>query len=269
MARLDSELVSRGIARSRERAKEMIKSGAVTVNGRTAKKASDEVAPDDVIVSSEKELYVGRGALKLEKAVSEFGLELEGKVCLDIGASTGGFTEYMLLHGARRVYAVDVGHGQLAEPLRRDERVVNMEGTDIREVSGDMIGGYADFISADVSFISLTKILPKMYELLADEGCAAVLIKPQFEAGRSDIGKRGIVKDRRVHERILGEIDSFARLIGFAPVNYTFSPVKGGSGNIEYLAELKKTAEVPPLCDLKATVNDAFAALQISFRRNL
>ena len=261
MARLDSELVSRGIARSRERAKEMVKAGAVTVNGRTAKKASDEVTAEDVIESSEQEVYVGRGALKLEKAAQAFGLDFTGRVCLDIGASTGGFTEYMLMHGAARVYAVDVGHGQLADSLRRDGRVVNMEGTDIREVTPDMIGGSADFISVDVSFISLTKILPKMYELLSADGCAAVLVKPQFEAGRSDIGKRGVVKDRKVHERILGEIDSFARLMGFAPVGCTFSPVRGGSGNIEYLLKLTKNAETASLCDYKKTVSEAFAAL--------
>ena len=261
MARLDAELVSRSIARSRERAKEMIKAGAVTVNGRISKKASDEVAPDDVIESSEQEVYVGRGALKLEKAAQVFGLDFTGKVCLDIGASTGGFTEYMLMHGAARVYAVDVGHGPLAESLRHDERVVNMEGTDSREVTPDIIGGAADFISVDVSFISLTKILPKMYELLSADGIAAVLVKPQFEAGRSDIGKRGIVKDRKVHERILGEIDSFARLTGFAPVGCTFSPVRGGSGNIEYLLELRKTEAPLSLCDYKKTVSEAFAAL--------
>ncbi len=260
MARLDSELVTRGLARSRERAKEMIKSGAVTVNGRTAKKASDEVAPEDVIVSSEQEVYVGRGALKLEKAAETFGLDFTGKVCLDIGASTGGFTEYMLMHGAKCVYAVDVGHGQLAESLLRDERVVNMEGTDIREVTPEMTGGRADFISADVSFISLTKILPKICELLSEDGVAAVLIKPQFEAGRSDIGKRGVVKDRKVHERILRDIDSFARLMGLYPVSLTFSPVKGGSGNIEYLAELRKK-EGALLSDIKKTVDEAFAAL--------
>ena len=261
MARLDSELVSRGIARSRERAKEMIKAGAVNVNGRTAKKASDEVAPTDVIESSEQEVYVGRGALKLEKAAQAFGLDFTGKVCLDIGASTGGFTEYMLMHGAAEVYAVDVGHGQLAVSLRQDSRVVNMEGTDIREVSPEAIGGSADFISADVSFISLTKILPKMYELLREDGTAAVLVKPQFEAGRTDIGKRGVVRDRKVHERILSEIDSFARLMGFVPVSCTFSPVRGGSGNIEYLLELRKIAETPSFCDYKKTVNEAFTAL--------
>ena len=261
MARLDAELVARGIARSRERAKEMIKSGAVTVNGKPAKKASDEVLPEDTIESSEQELYVGRGALKLEKAYDTFGLDLNGKVCLDIGASTGGFTQFMLEHGAERVFAVDVGHGQLAEKLRTDSRVVNMENTDIRNVTAEDIGGQADFISVDVSFISLTKILPKLCELLNDSGCAAVLIKPQFEAGKSDIGKRGIVKDRKAHERVLAETDGFARLCGLVPVDYTFSPVKGGSGNIEYLAEFKKTAESPPPHDFRKLVGEAFSCL--------
>ena len=261
MPRLDAELVARGIARSRERAKEMIKSGAVTVNGKTAKKPSAEVCPGDAITSSEQELYVGRGALKLEKAYEEFSLDFTGKVCLDIGASTGGFTEFMLLHGAAKVFAVDVGSGQLAETLRADSRVVNMENTDIREVCAGDIGGQADFVCADVSFISLTKILPKIYELLKEGAAAAVLIKPQFEAGKSDIGKRGIVKDRKVHERVLADIDSFARLTGFAPERYTFSPVKGGSGNIEYLVKLKKSAEEISPHDFRKLVGEAFSAL--------
>lgn len=261
MARLDAELVSRGIARSRERAKEMIKAGAVTVNGITAVKASADVSADDIVQSSEQEIYVGRGALKLEKAFAAFGLDFTGKVCLDIGASTGGFTEFMLNHGAEKVFAVDVGHGQLAETLRRDERVINMENTDIREVTADDFGGTVDFICADVSFISLTKILPKIHELISDNAVAAVLIKPQFEAGKKDVGKRGIVKDRKVHERILSEIDSFARLAGLAPLEYTFSSIKGGSGNIEYLAELKKSAENPPLCDFRKLVEEAFSCL--------
>ncbi len=261
MARLDAELVARGIARSRERAKEMIKSGAVTVNGKTAKKPSDEVCPSDELTSSEQELYVGRGALKLEKAYETFSLDLGGKICLDIGASTGGFTEFMLLHGAERVFAVDVGSGQLADSLRADSRVVNMENTDIREVCSEDIGGQADFVCADVSFISLTKILPKIHELLKGGAVAAVLIKPQFEAGKSDIGKRGIVKDRKVHERVLTEIDSFARLTGFAPEMYTFSPVKGGSGNIEYLVKLIKSADEVPLYDFRKLVGEAFSAL--------
>ncbi len=261
MARLDSEMVARGIARSRERAKEMIKAGAVTVNGIPARKPSDEVGAEDRIVSAEEEVYVGRGALKLEKAAEAFGIDFTGRVCIDIGASTGGFTEYMLIHGAARVYAVDVGHSQLAESLRSDDRVVNMENTDIRTVTPEETGGRADFICTDVSFISLTKVLPKIKELLKDGAEAAVLIKPQFEAGKSDIGKRGIVKDRKVHRRVLEEIDSFSRLIGLMPVSYTYSPVRGGSGNIEYLAELRSSAEETPLWDFKELVEEAFARL--------
>lgn len=261
MARLDAELVARGIARSRERAKEMIKSGAVSVNGVTAKKPSDEVSAADGICSSEQERYVGRGALKLEKAAAEFGLDFTGLVCMDIGASTGGFTEFMLDHGAAKVFAVDVGHDQLADSLRCDERVVNMEGTDIRTITPEDIGGCADFICADVSFISLTKIISGLSTLLKENGRAAVLIKPQFEAGKQDIGKRGVVKDRRVHIRVLSELDEAFRMSGLVPVSYTFSPVKGGSGNIEYLAELRKTADDPPSHNFKELADAAFAAL--------
>jgi len=261
MARLDTEMVARGIARSRQRAKEMIASGSVTVNGITAKKASAEVMPDDDIASSEEELYVGRGALKIEKAAAEFGLKLEGAVCIDIGASTGGFTDFMLSHGAKKVFAVDVGHGQLAEKLRSDSRVVNMEGTDIRTVSQEDTGGYADIITADVSFISLKLILPRMYELLREGGEAAVLIKPQFEAGRSDIGKNGIVKDKKVHLRVLREIDEFASATGFICEKYTFSPVKGGSGNTEYLVHLRKCSGGRRVHDLKGVVESAFEKL--------
>jgi len=261
MARLDMEMVARGIARSRQRAKEMITAGNVTVNGITAKKASAEVLAEDDIASSEEEIYVGRGALKIEKATAEFGLDFTGKVCIDIGASTGGFTDFMLSRGAERVFAVDVGHGQLAEKLRNDSRVVNMEGTDIRTVSPEDMGGCADIVSVDVSFISLKLILPKMYELLRDGGEAAVLIKPQFEAGRSDIGKNGIVKDRKVHLRVLREIDEFACDTGFICEKYTFSPVKGGSGNTEYLVHLRKCSGARRVHDLKALVESAFEKL--------
>ncbi len=261
MARLDAELVTRGIARSRERAKEMIKSGAVSVNGTTAEKASLEILPDDEIKSDEQETYVGRGALKLKKAYEVFQLDFMGKSCLDIGASTGGFTEFMIQHGAEKVYAVDVGHGQLAESLKHKSCVVNMEGTDIRNISPENIGGEADFVCADVSFISITKIIPKIYELLRNDAVAVVLIKPQFEAGKKDIGKKGIVRDRKVHERVLAEMDSFFRLTGFAPLNYTFSPIKGGSGNIEYLAELEKSSSNPPLCDFRKLIAEAFSCL--------
>lgn len=260
MARLDSEMVSRGLARSRERAKEMIRSGNVTVNGIKAKKPSDEIEPDDKIESSEQELYVGRGALKLEKACKEFELDLQGKTCLDIGASTGGFTDYMLKNGAVKIYAVDVGHDQLAISLREDQRVVNMEKTDIRDLTTSSIGGKADIISVDVSFISLTMIASKIFELLSDDGTAAVLIKPQFEAGKKDVGKNGIVKDRRVHMRVLGELDDFFRNVGLFPQKYTFSPVRGGSGNIEYLVKLSKI-QSGSVFDLKKLVDTAFRQL--------
>ncbi len=258
MARLDGELVSRGIARSRERAKEMIRNGCVTVNGKAAKKPSQEVSADDIVESAEKEIYVGRGLLKLERAAEVFGLSFDGKICLDIGASTGGFTEYMLLKGARRVYAVDVGHGQLAESLRRDSRVVNMENTDIRSVTAEDIGGQAEFVCGDVSFISLEKILPKVYELLREDGSAAMLIKPQFEAGKSGIGKKGVVRDRRVHIQVLEKIHGFAELTGFSAADYTYSPIKGGSGNIEYLVLLKKNGDRRKFFDFRGLVERAF-----------
>ena len=261
MARLDAEMVARGIARSRQRAKEMIVAGSVTVNGVTAGKASDTVQDTDVIESCEAEIYVGRGALKLEKAAREFGLDFNGKVCLDIGASTGGFTDYMLRNGAARVFAVDVGHGQLAESLRNDRRVTDMEGTDIRNITADDIGGQADFVCADVSFISLTRILPKIYELMKEGGCAAVLIKPQFEAGKKDIGKHGIVKDKKVHIRVLTEIDGFASALGFICEKYTFSPIKGGSGNIEYLVKLRKGSGAPVEHDFRELTDSSFIKL--------
>lgn len=261
MARLDAELVARGIARSRQRAKEMIESGSVTVNGAAAKKASAEVLQSDVIESAETELYVGRGALKLEKACVEFGIDLIGRTCIDIGASTGGFTDFMLQNGAVKVFAVDVGHGQLAESLRNDSRVVNLEGTDIRNVTAEQLGGCADFISVDVSFISLEKILPKVSELLKENAEAAVLIKPQFEAGRKNIGKHGIVRDKKVHERVLRQIDAFCASAGLYAAAYTYSPVKGGSGNIEYLVHLFRNGKSPEIRDFRRLAEEAFSKL--------
>lgn len=263
MARLDAELVSRGIAKSRERAKEMIKSGGISVGGRIISKPSAEVsAYDDIAALSADLQYVGRGALKLEKAAEEFGIDFSGKVCLDIGASTGGFTDFMLRNGASRVFAVDVGHGQLSEALKCDNRVINAEGTDIRSVTLGFTGGAVDFISADVSFISLKKILPKMYELLNEGACAVALIKPQFEAGRTDVGKRGIVKDKKVHVRILSDIDTFASSLGFCTEKYTFSPIKGGSGNIEYLVKLVKTGKKSVMHDFSRLADETFNELK-------
>lgn len=261
MARLDAELVSRGIARSRSRAKEMIGSGSVTVNGVVAEKASFEVSFSDVITSSENEVYVGRGALKLEKAFDVFHLSFIGKSCIDIGASTGGFTDFMLKNGASRVYAVDVGHGQLAESLIGDSRVINMEGTDIRNAAPERFGGCADFISVDVSFISLEKVLPKVSELLKDEADAVVLIKPQFEAGKKNVGKHGIVRDKKIHESILRKIDILCASIGLYAADYTYSPVKGGSGNIEYLVHLIKIEKNAKVRDFRQLAEEAFLNL--------
>lgn len=262
MCRLDVRLVELGLAKSRERAKNLIKSGAVTVNGKPVMKPSLVISEEDAIETLEEDIqYVGRGALKLEKAASEFMIDFKGSVCLDIGASTGGFTEFMLKNGAEKVYAVDVGHGQLAENLRNDIRVVNAEGTDIRNVSVDFFGGQVDLISVDVSFISLKKIIPKIYELLKPEGTAVILIKPQFEAGKENIGKRGIVKDKKVHVRILEEINAFAMESGLNAEKYTYSPLKGGSGNIEYLAMLKKDRSLAVLHNFSKLAESAFNKL--------
>ena len=261
MARLDSELVARGIARSRQNAKEMILSGGVTVNGKAVTKPSAEVFTDDEICSSCEELYVGRGAVKLEKAAKEFAIDLTGKKCIDVGASTGGFTDFMLKNGAAEVCAADVGHGQLAQSLREDSRVINLEGMDIRDLTEECAGGKADIITADVSFISLRFILPEIFRLLKDDGCAVALIKPQFEAGRGSIGKHGIVRDRKVHERVLNEVDSYAASVGFSLRRYTYSPIKGGSGNIEYLAYFRKNGDTLQINDFHRLVGEAFGSL--------
>jgi len=202
---------------------------------------------------------VSRGGLKLEKAMGLWPIQLKDKICADIGASTGGFTDCMLQNGAEKVYAVDVGSGQLAKKLIEDSRVLNMEKTDIRKLKKDSIKDKIDFISADVSFISLKLVLPYIYELLSECGQAAVLIKPQFEAGRQNLGKNGIVKSKKVHERILYEISEFAVTIGFKIIDLCCSPVTGGDGNIEYLiymdCEVNRKSEV---FDLKMIVDDAF-----------
>ena len=262
MPRLDVQLVELKIAASRERAKEMIKSGFVKVNGITVIKPSIDVSSDESIeFCGEKLRYVGRGGLKLENAIEKFNIELNDKICIDIGASTGGFTDCMLENGAKKVFAVDVGHDQLAEKLCNDSRVVNVEGTDIRNLNVDFFGDYVDFISIDVSFISLTKVLPKAFELLKNCGEVSALIKPQFEAGKSGIGKKGIVKDKKVHMRVLNEICDFCRNIGFFPINLICSGIKGGSGNIEYMIHLKKNESNFCGFDYKYIVDEAFAQL--------
>ena len=239
--RLDILLVEKGLAGSRERAKRMIMAGEVLVDGQKVDKAGTTVKREAEIRLLGNDIpYVSRGGLKLAKAMETFGLSLAGKTAADIGASTGGFTDCMLQNGAVKVYAIDVGYGQLAWKLRTDERVVNMERTNIRNVTVEMLEGPIDFASIDVAFISLTKVLPVAYELLKDEGEIAALIKPQFEAGKDKVGKKGVVRDPAVHLEVVENIVAFSRDLGFAVRGLTFSPVKGPEGNIEYLVWLCK-----------------------------
>ena len=239
--RLDVLMVERGLAGSRERAKRMIMAGEVLVDNQKVDKAGATVKPEAEIRLLGNDIpYVSRGGLKLEKAMQEFGVPIEGRSCADIGASTGGFTDCMLQNGAVRVYAIDVGYGQLAWKLRTDERVVNMERTNIRNVTPEDIGQLLDFASIDVAFISLTKVLPVAFTLLKEDGELVALIKPQFEAGREFVGKKGVVREPSVHEDVIRKVTGFARELGFVPMALTFSPVKGPEGNIEYLIRLTK-----------------------------
>ncbi len=245
--RLDVLLVQRNLAESREKAKALIMSGIVYVEGQKEDKAGtsfDNAVNIEVRGSTLK--YVSRGGLKLEKAMTHFGVELEGKICMDVGASTGGFTDCMLQNGAVKVYSVDVGHGQLAWKLRNDDRVVCMEKTNIRYVTTADIPDQIQFSSIDVSFISLTKVLGPVRELLAEDGQVVCLIKPQFEAGREKVGKKGVVRDKSVHLEVVQMIIDFALNNGFAVLNLEFSPIKGPEGNIEYLLYLQKAAEAAP-----------------------
>ncbi|MBQ9360476.1 MAG: TlyA family RNA methyltransferase [Lachnospiraceae bacterium] len=239
--RLDILLVEHGIASSREKAKSMIMSGDVYVDGVREDKAGSSF-PDDVEIEyrGEKLRYVSRGGLKLEKAVAVFGLMLDGRICMDIGASTGGFTDCMLQNGAAKVYSIDVGYGQLAWSLRNDERVVCMEKTNFRYLTRDDIPDTPDFASVDVSFISLSKILPAAADILSDDGEMVCLIKPQFEAGRELVGKKGVVREPSVHENVIRPCLKYAEDNGFQILGLDFSPIKGPEGNIEYLMHIKK-----------------------------
>ncbi|WP_125143313.1 TlyA family RNA methyltransferase [Clostridium transplantifaecale] len=242
--RLDVLLVKKGLAESREKAKAIIMSGIVYVDDQKEDKAGtsfEETAKIEVRGSTLK--YVSRGGLKLEKAMTHFGATLEGKVCMDVGASTGGFTDCMLQNGAVKVYSVDVGHGQLAWKLRNDPRVVCMEKTNIRYVVPEDIGDKIEFVSVDVSFISLTKVLGPVKNLMAEDGQIVCLIKPQFEAGREKVGKKGVVRDKKTHLEVINMVISFAVETGFEVLNLEFSPIKGPEGNIEYLLHLKNHAE--------------------------
>ena len=262
--RLDILLVKKGLAPSREKAKTMIMEGNVFVDNNREDKAGssfDENAKIEIKGNTLK--YVSRGGLKLEKAMTHFGITLDGKVCMDIGASTGGFTDCMLQNGASKVYAVDVGYGQFAWKLRQDERVVCMEKTNIRYVTPEDIADRLDFASVDVSFISLTKVLGPAKALLQDDGEMVCLIKPQFEAGREKVGKKGVVRDKAVHEEVIHKVIDFALETGFSILNLEYSPIKGPEGNIEYLVYIRKTEEgsMADTVDIHAVVEAAHGEL--------
>lgn len=263
--RLDVILVKRGLAPSREKAKAILMTGSVFVDGQREDKAGSvfDESKIHIEIKGSGLKYVSRGGLKLEKAMERFPIALSHAVCMDIGASTGGFTDCMLQSGAELVYAVDVGHGQLAWKLRNDERVVCMEKTNFRYVMPEDIGRRIDFASVDVSFISLTKILIPARNLLQEQGHMVCLIKPQFEAGRDKVGKKGVVRDPAVHKEVIRKVIDYADLVGFKIMGLTYSPIKGPEGNIEYLIYLEKRREIPEeiLTMTEAEAESAFREL--------
>ena len=246
--RLDQYLCQNGLVQSRERAKALIMSGIVFVNEQKADKAGEMISPDAKVEVRGHDIgYVSRGGLKLEKAMRAFPLTPNGKVCMDIGASTGGFTDCMLQNGARKVYAVDVGYGQLAWKLRTDERVVNMERTNIRNVTLDMLEEPVEFFSVDVSFISLKHIFPVAQAGTADHATGVCLVKPQFEAGREKVGKKGVVREPETHREVILQAAGYAAANGFSVLGLDYSPIKGPEGNIEFLLFVEKATEQPVL----------------------
>lgn len=261
--RLDVLLVERGFAESRTRAQSIIMSGAVFVDNQRVDKPGTNVPNDAQIEVHGRTLqYVSRGGLKLEKAISTFSLDLQGFICGDIGASTGGFTDCMLQNGAVKVYAVDVGYNQLAWKLRSDERVVCMERTNARYLTREQIPDPLDFASVDVSFISLALILPSLAAVLKEGARAVCLVKPQFEAGREKVGKKGVVRDASVHEEVLQNFLVHAKENGFTVIDLTFSPIRGPEGNIEYLAYIQNGAGDERSFDLKALVESSHQTLK-------
>lgn len=242
--RLDVAVFEQGLAPSREKAKAIIMAGQVYVNNQKADKSGFEVKPEDKIeVRGNTLKYVSRGGLKLEKAMQEFPIALKDCVCMDVGASTGGFTDCMLQNGAAKVYSIDVGYGQLAWKLRTSEKVVNLERTNFRYCTREQVPDEIDFASVDVSFISLKHILPVLYSLLKNGGQAVCLIKPQFEAGKEKVGKKGVVRDLNVHLEVVEKVINLAVENGFSVKGLQFSPIKGPEGNIEYLIYIVKSDE--------------------------
>lgn len=263
--RLDILLVEKGICESREKAKTNIMAGLIFIDGQRVDKAGEKVKVDaDIVFKGEKLKYVSRGGLKLEKAMKTFGIDLTDKVCMDIGASTGGFTDCMLQNNASKVFAVDVGYGQFAWKLRTDERVVCMEKTNIRYVTPEDIGVALDFASIDVSFISLRTIMPAVKALLGDKGEVVALIKPQFEAGRDKVGKKGVVRDKEVHLEVIDRIINFLIENELNVLGLSYSPIKGPEGNREYLVYFTKDKEKEgnfELSQIEDIVNESHSQL--------
>lgn len=263
--RLDILLVEKGICESREKAKTNIMAGLIFVDGQRIDKAGEKVKVDsEIIFKGEKLKYVSRGGLKLEKAMNTFGIDLTNKVCMDIGASTGGFTDCMLQNNASKVFAVDVGYGQFAWKLRTDERVVCMEKTNIRYVTPEDIGVALDFASIDVSFISLRTIMPAVKALLGEKGEVVALIKPQFEAGRDKVGKKGVVRDKEVHLEVINTIINFLMENELNVLGLSYTPIKGPEGNREYLVYFTKDKEKEgnfELSQIEDIVNESHSQL--------
>ena len=260
--RLDQLVFDLGLTESRERAKTTIMSGLVFVDGQRADKPGMQVSPDaNIEVRGNAIPYVSRGGLKLEKALKVFPIDVKDKICIDCGASTGGFTDVLLKNGAKKVYSVDVGYGQLAWSLRQDERVVNMERTNIRYITSEQIPEELDIAVMDLSFISIKLVLPAVCDLLKDGAELVCLIKPQFEAGREEVGKKGVVRDEKVHLAVIESILSFVPGLGMTVMGLDFSPIKGPEGNIEYLCYLKKGSFEPALVDPKAVVDASHGVL--------
>lgn len=260
--RLDQLVFDLGLAESRERAKTTVMSGHAFVNGQRADKPGMQVSPDvNVEVKGTALPYVSRGGLKLEKALKVFPIDVNGKVCIDCGASTGGFTDVLLKNGAAKVYSVDVGYGQLAWSLRNDERVVNMERTNIRYISSEQIPEPLDICVMDLSFISVKLVLPAVCALLKDDAQLVCLIKPQFEAGREEVGKKGVVRDKAVHLSVIESVLSFAPTVGMTVMGLDFSPIKGPEGNREYLCYMKKGVHEAGLINAAAVVEASHESL--------
>ena len=260
--RLDQLVFDLGLAESRERAKTTIMSGLVFVNGQRADKPGMSVSPEaKVEVHGVALPFVSRGGFKLDKALKVFPIDVRGKVCIDCGASTGGFTDVLLQNGAAKVYAVDVGYGQLAWKLRNDERVVNLERTNLRYVTDEQIPELMDIAVMDVSFISIKLVLPAVKSLLKDGAELVCLIKPQFEAGREEVGKKGVVRDLKVHEAVVRSILEFAPSIGLSVLGLDYSPIKGPEGNIEYICYMRNTANESAVIDVNSVINASHEAL--------